>query len=47
MYGFVLVKAVSQNGLGCPFLRGWRLSELPSLGQEPLRVSFRAFGAAP
>jgi len=37
----------SQKGLGFPFLRGLRLSQLPSLGQEPLWVSFRALGAAP
>jgi len=42
-----IFKADSQKGRGCPFLRGARLSQLPSLGQEPLWVSFPALGAAP
>ena len=41
-----LFKADPHEILRLPFLRGLRLSELPSLGREP-KVSLRALGAAP
>ncbi len=42
-----LFEADSQKSPGIHFLRGLRLSELLSLGQEPFQVSFPALGVSP